>query len=105
MPLVPPTVDDLAGYTGLDSSEHGLENALAVAVALVDGFLVDAYREVPQPVYTNEVLRTAHAVYKQSETVSGSTQIVELGQVTTTRFNSDPLTASLPTLRKYVLGL
>lgn len=103
MSLVPPNTETFAAYMNVDESEPYIEEALEVATALVDDYISNAYRDVPQSVYSNEVLRTAHAVYKQNETVSGSQQVVELGQVTTTRFNRDPLTASYPTLRRYVL--
>lgn len=105
MALVPPTAEEFAAYTGLAIDEPYLEESLTVATDLVDDFLADAYRDVPQSVYSNEVLRTAHAVFKQNETTVGGSyqQIVELGQVTTTRFNRDPLTASKPVLGRYVL--
>lgn len=103
--LVPPTLEAFATYTGLNVDEPYLDKSLTVAIALVNDFLENAYREIPQSVYANEVLRTAHAVFKQKETTVGGSQqqIVELGQVTTTRFSRDPLTASYPVLRKYVL--
>jgi len=105
MALVPPTVEEFAAYTGLASDEPYLEESLTVAIDLVDDYLADAYRDVPQSVYSNEVLRTAHAVFKQNETTAGGSlqQIVELGQVTTTRYDRDPLTASKPTLRRFTL--
>lgn len=103
MPNVMPTLQEFADYIGVPLDEDGLANNLAVAGSLVDQFIVSAFREVPQSIYSNEVLRTAHAVYKQSETVGGSQQVVTLGEVTTNRFSRDPLSASYPVLRKYVL--
>lgn len=103
MTLEAPTVAEFAEYIGVPSGEDQIEDNLQLAVVLVDAFIESAFREVPQEVYRNEILRTAHAVYKQSETVGGSQQIVSLESVTTTRFARDPLTASYPVLRKYVL--
>lgn len=101
MPYVAPTVEQLAEYlnTGLDTPR--LQDSLDVAIALVDDFL--GHTEIPQVIYTNEVLRTAHAVFKQSETTGGSQQVATLESVVTTRFAKDPLTAAYPVLTKWVV--
>lgn len=98
-----PTVEDFAEYVGIDADEPRLQDVVDTACVLLEDFLSGAFREVPQEVFTNEALRTAHAVYKQSESVGGSTQVFELGMTTNTRTARDPLSSSYPTLRRYVL--
>lgn len=104
MPLVPPTVEQFATYIGdPDMTESGYADALATAIALVDQFVTSAFREVPQAVYSNEVLRTGHSVWKQSESVGGTNQqVMDFGQIPV-RAPRDPMTGSYPVLRKYVL--
>lgn len=102
MPYVEPTRQQFAEYLNVDANNTAyLDEALAVALTLVKTFIGDT--AIPQAVYANEVLRTAHAVYKQNETTGGSQQVQTLESVITTRFAKDPMTASYPILSKWVV--
>lgn len=102
MTLVAPTTEVFIEYIGADSSQvSAAYSALATATVLVDDFLLLAFRVIPQAIYTQVVLDTAHAVWKRKDSPNSMSQYADGGGMPMRQPNN-PLSQSMPLLRRYV---
>lgn len=98
------TVAEFALYVGADTSDS-IGESFDVAVTLVDDVLSSAYRAVPDDVRDRLVLEVGHALLKRKDSPGGSSQGVDFSSGMPVQGPRDPLSQSMPIIRRYVLGL
>lgn len=97
-------MEEAASYCGADAvrDEEALTRSLALGVILAEQALADAWREVPEPVLDEVVLRTTYAIFAQAKTGSESGSFLGAdGTQLVPGVPNDPLRKSWELIKRY----
>lgn len=102
------TPTDLAtrlGRSGTTSPDAEVQHCLDVAVALLTDATEAAFREIPEAVCNDMVIRVARSVWENAKRQHGGVATTQLGGETAVRTPRDPLAVVKPYLARYVVPL
>lgn len=101
---MPVTKADLAKRIGGTATAEAVADQFDLAVELLDGKLVDAFRPMPDKTYKECVLSIGYALWDRQKSSSGTRQQTTMEGQVPVRSPRDPLASVRTILADYVLG-